>query len=61
VETIPIYEEIFETSIKEVLDWAEQNFSSFQQQNILIRSKMPNKNYEIIEVKAFSILHFWNI
>lgn len=40
-------------SVNEVLVWAEsQNFSSFQQQNILDR-KVENlsKNYEIIEIK----------
>ena len=40
-------------SVKEVLEWAEnQNFSSFQNQNYL-NQKLENlpKNYEIIEVK----------
>ena len=40
-------------SVKEVLEWAEnQNFSSFQQQNTS-NSKLENlsKNYEIIEIK----------
>ena len=40
-------------SVKEVLEWAEnQNFSSFQPQNVF-HSKNPKKNYIITEIKQF--------
>ena len=38
-------------SVKEVLEWTEnQNFSSFQPQNVF-HSKNPKKNYIITEIK----------
>ena len=40
-------------SVKEVLEWTEnQNFSSFQPQNVF-HSKNPKKNYIITEIKQF--------
>ena len=39
-------------SVKKVLEWAEkQNFSSFQQQNIIQKQNSLNQNYQITEIK----------
>ena len=48
------------SSVKEVLGWAEkQNFSSFQQQNV-IHSKNSNPNYQITETKELQNEHLKN-
>ena len=40
------------TSVKEVLEWAEkQNFSSFQPQNVIQKQNSLNQNYQITEIK----------
>lgn len=39
-------------SVKKVLEWAEkQNFSCFQQQNIIQKQNSLNQNYQITEIK----------
>lgn len=43
-------------SVKEVLEWAEQNFFSFQQQNV-IHSINSKPNYQITEIKKLQNEH----
>ncbi|MPL56587.1 DNA primase [bioreactor metagenome] len=51
-KNIDFMKKYLKASVKEVLEWAEkQNFSSFQQQNIIQKQNSLNQNYQITEIK----------
>ena len=49
---IDFMKKYLKSSVKKVLEWAEkQNFSCFQQQNIIQKQNSLNQNYQITEIK----------